>query len=358
MKKTRVHRRLWTVAAVLGLSITAGVALAQIRPVGKKAGLIQFDVITELNMDKDDRNTAVFARYWVCQDYYAVAVAWSEPHGGGLMYTWRGLAVLSDKIGFRMGHEGYHDWVPVNTTYPKPLGEKAPFEMGGGMTRLKGMRFAEAEALARRIYVSDLGSLKDASQGTDRVVDLKGRENVDGVKRKVAQMKVHAKSNRIESMELFDAQQRQLGTMRYQYDRGGDASALARLVAELPARPEKVVVDANVTSSGTGVGSKIYQVGTVDYVSHKGGRTCTVTYTDVTVGDQVLRLPVHVEVRVSENKQLLRSARLINFQRVNLDKAGVWEAARAFARLSLLARGQTRTQGQNNTSRTETARIT
>jgi hypothetical protein len=334
MEKRHNHRRLWIVTALAGLSITAGIGLGQIKPVGRKAGLIQFDAITELNMDQDDRHTVVFARYWVCQDYYAVAVAWSEPHGGGLMYTWKSLVVLSDKTGFRMGHETNHDWGAVNTTYPKPLGERGPFQpMGGGIPRLMGMPFAEAEALARRVYVSDLGSLKDASRDTHRVVDLKVPGGTDGIERKLAQLKVRAKGNRIESMDLLDAQQRSLGTMKYECDRGSNVSPLARLVAELPAKPQKVAVDANVTNSSGGV-RKTYEVKDIDYVSHKGGRTCTVTYKDVTIGDQVLRLPVHVEVHVSEDKRLLRSARLINFKRVNLDKTGVWEAARAFAHLS------------------------
>jgi hypothetical protein len=71
----------------------------------------------------------------------------------------------------------------------------------------------------------------------------------------------------------------------------------------------------------------------MDYVSHKGGRTCTVTYKDVSVGDRVLRLPVQVQVRRSDNKQLLRVARLMNFQRVDLDKEGVWKAAKQFGGL-------------------------
>jgi len=333
MKERHTYRRLWLVAALAGLSITGGIGLGQIRPSGRKAGLIQFDAVTELNMSQDDRNTVVFARYWVCQDYYAVAVAWSEPHGGGWMYTWKGLVILSDKTGFRMAHETYHDWLAVNTTYPKPLGERGPFQQGGGIVMLKTMRFAEAEALARRVYVSDLASLPDASQNADRVIDLKAPEGTGGAKRKLAQLKVRARGNRIESMDLLDAQQKSLGAMKYEYDKGG-VSSPAGLVAELPARPQKIAVDANVTSSSSRGVTKTYPIKDIDYVSHKGGRTCTVAYKDMTIGDQVLRLPVHVEVRVSEDKRLLRSTRLINFQHVNLDKTGVWEAAKAFTHLS------------------------
>jgi len=150
MKKTHTRpQRVWMVAAIAGLSITAGIGLCQIQPVGSKAGLIQFDAINELNMEELCTNTVVFTRYWVCQDYYALSVAWCEPHGRGLMYVWRTLVILSDETGIRMAHEWYHDWVPVNTTYPKPLGERGPFWVfSGGIPRLAEMRFAEAEALA------------------------------------------------------------------------------------------------------------------------------------------------------------------------------------------------------------------
>jgi hypothetical protein len=58
-----------------------------------------------------------------------------------------------------------------------------------------------------------------------------------------------------------------------------------------------------------------------------------VTYKDVTLGDTVLRLPVEVKVRRSDSNLLVRSARFMNFKRVDLDKKGVWEAARAFGGL-------------------------
>lgn len=85
-----------------------------------------------------------------------------------------------------------------------------------------------------------------------------------------------------------------------------------------------------VTSKDT---KATYQIPDVNYVSHKGGRTCTVTYEDVTLGETVVRLPAQVAVHRTEDRWPMRSARLMNFQRVELDKDGVWEAARAFGGL-------------------------
>lgn len=336
MEQRRIRRlRAWMLAALVGLSMGARPGLCRIEPVGRTTGLIQFDAISETFIDTGDfrANQVTFARYWVGQDYYAVSVVWYEPHGGGLP---RGLVILSDQAGLRMDNEWYGDYVPINTTYPKPIGERGPYSATGWAVPLcAGIRFAEAEALSRRVYVSDLGPLSEPGRDTNAVADLKVQEAVGGAKRRLAQLKVRAKGDRIESMDLFDGQQRPLASMRYEYGSDGNQPRLSRLVADLPVRPEKLAVDdPNVTVRVKRDGTwheKTVQVPHVDHVSHKGGRTCTVTYKDVTVGDQVVRLPVHVEVRVTDDRRLLRAARLLGFRRVDMDKAEVWEAAKAFA---------------------------
>jgi len=331
-KRCRCAVRLWLVAALAGLSIAGGIGLGRIQPTGGKAGLIQFDVISELNMDEAFTHWIVFARYWVCRDYYAVSVLWSEPHGVGHQ-DMKTLAVLSDETAFRTDDQMYAFWVPLNTTYPRPLGERGPFRWGGAMYELAEMRFAEAEALARRVYVSDLAPGTGPSRNPDGVVDLHVPESARGIQRKLARLKARLKDDRIESMELFD-KQRSLCRLEYEYEPSGKASGLSRLVAHLPVRPEKLAAQVTLTSTSSQGDTKNFKLNDVDHLHHRGGRTCTVTYRDVSLGDTVLRLPVQVEVRVSEDKRLLRSARLIDFKRVDLDKAGVWEAARAFGGLS------------------------
>jgi hypothetical protein len=195
------------------------------------------------------------------------------------------------------------------------------------------MRFAEAEAAARRVHVSDLGIGTDPNHRADKVIDLKVAEN-PGAARKLARLKAQVKGNRIESMELFDDKQASLCRIKYEYERGGDASPLSRLVADLPVRPERLGIDAKVTSASPRGEKNAYEVREVDHVSHKGGRTCTVVYKDVTIGDKTLRLPVQIEARAGDDHRLLRSARLMNFKRVDLDKAGVWKSAIAFAHMS------------------------
>jgi len=322
------RRRLWFMAVLAAFSIAGGIGLCRIQPSGTKAGLIQFDVVSDLYLTSGlNANIVVFARYWVCEEYYAISVVWTEPHGGGR--DMRSQIVFSDETGFRMDSERHSEWVPLNTTYPKPVGERPPFRWRTGG---EDARFAEAQALARRVYAEDLGSIEKAKAGAGGVfeVNLPARPGVAA--RKPARLKVQVRDDRIESMELFDAQQRPLVATKYQYEPGEGSLRLAMLTAELPVRPEKLPGGDNVTISSRDR-QWTHAVPDFDYISHKGGRTCTVTYKDVSVGDRVLRLPVQVQVRRSDNKQLLRVARLMNFHRVDLDKEGVWKAAKEFGGL-------------------------
>jgi len=331
MRRTYIGWWLWIVVALIAPLVTA-VGFCRIQPSGTKAGLIRFDAVSEWNMDwTGSTNIVAFARYWVCQDYYAVSVVWTEPRGHGR--DMKTAMVLSDGTGFRMDNEHYPHWVPTNTTYPKPVGERPPFRWGGGAYGSEDMRFAEADALARRVYVSDLAPAKNPKSEADGVVDVNVPRGPGGVTRKLARLKVHAKDDRIESMELFDNQRQSLAKMRYEYEPGAGAARIRTLVAELTVRPEKLGVSSSVTFTRADGTKTSYKIPDANYVSHKGGRTCTVTYRDVTLGDKVLRLPVQVRVQRSDNKQLLRSARLMNFKRVDLDKKGVWEAAKAFGSL-------------------------
>ncbi len=332
MRETHTHRRRpWIMVGVAALATVAGIGLCQIQPSGRSAGVIQFDVISDGNLDLvKGGHMTVFARYWVCEDYYAVSLVWVEPPRCGR--DLKTQVIISDATGFRMNSEYHHNWVPLNTTYPKPLGDRGAFRWAAGFYGSEGMRFAEAEALARRVYASDFAPAQGRTPDANGFVEVDVPKHADSVTRKLAHLKVRADKDRLESLELFDEQHRSLARVRYEYDRHADPPRVATVVTELPVRPETLATGGTKTISSGGQ-TRTIRIPDANYVSHKGGRTCTVTYQDVTVGATVLRLPVQVKVQRSDNQQLLRSARLMNFRRVDLDRAGVWEAAQAFSRL-------------------------
>jgi hypothetical protein len=333
MEKTQIGcRLLWAAAPLAILAAVTGIGLGQIQPVGKKAGLIQFDAVIEMYPEQG-MNWAAFARYWVCQDFYAVSQVWNEPR----VFSPGNLTMLSDKTGFRIENGNAREFLPVNTTYPKPLGERGPFPIGGagnnGIALDANMRFADAEAASRRVHTDDLGSPAASRPRLDGVTDVKMIQSPDGVRRKVAQLKVRAAGNCIQSVDLLDDRQQPLGHMKYEYEQGGAAPQLSRLIADWPERPQKLTTDIHSLFGSTlepGM-RKVDKTIEIDYTSHKGGRTATVIYKDVALGDKVMRLPVQVEVRRTSDKRLLRTAKLMNFKRVEMDEAGVWQAAKAFA---------------------------
>ena len=280
-KRKRTQQRRWLMG-LLALSIAGGAALCQIAPSDPKSSLIQFDVISELNMDWSWANTVVFTRYWVCTDYYAMGVVWSEPHGRGLLIM-RTAVVVSDADGFLMANDLFPDWEPANKTYPRPLGPRGPFRWGGGLYELSEIRFAEEQALARRVHTSDVAALLEANQGR-RTANLEVDSAPNGYPRELSRLKVQAADGRIEAMELFDAQDRSLARMAYEYESPGPTPRITRLTANLPARPEKLALRGKITATtvnGNAEERQTFKLETLDHVYHQGGRTCSVAYQDV-----------------------------------------------------------------------------
>ncbi len=323
----RPARWLWIVVTLAILSTTTGTGITAIEPCGKDIGMIQFDVINQWNLDMTrGGNVLVFARYWVCDAYYAISVIWTEPRGEGR--DSKSLIVFSDETVFDMENEHHSFWKPINTRYPKPVGPRPPFRWGGGFYGSEERRFAEAQAQARRVYASDFESVK----GRDGIVDVNVAEGPGGVKRNLTHLKPRLADGRIESMELFDDRRGSLAKMEYAYQRTDSGQRLTTLTAELPIRPE-IIAGGTSTTIATDGQTTTSRIPDVNYVSHKGGRTCTVTYDDIGLGGDIVRLPIRIVVQRSDTKEFVRSARLMNFKRVDIEKAGVRQAARSFGGL-------------------------
>ncbi len=320
--QNRPARGLWLLVILMVLSTMAGTGSGPMEPKGKTVGLIQFDVITELFANRPGvSNIVVFARHWVCPEYYAVSFPWVEFPGQSLNY--KGQVVFSDEAAFNIDDELSSHPRALHASHPKPLGSRPPLRHFVGTHYL---RFAESETLSKRVYIDNFASAANQN-GT---IDVNVPDRSSGVSRKLGRLKAQVQQGQIESMELLDKDHEPLTAIRYEYDRRSGSDCLSKLVAQLPVRSQEVVLNAEpkVLPSGeiqTSQGTRL------DYVRHKGGRTCTVHYQDVVLGAKHLRLPVKIEVRRSDTQELLRSARLMNFKQVDLDKAGVRRAAAVFA---------------------------
>ena len=314
---------------ILSLSATSA---GKIEPAGTNIGAVQFDAVIELNRYSPHSlrhdYTMIFARYWVARDYYSASVVWAEPQSTDLFFAIHpmGLSVFSNEQAFKVCHESIKK---DNETYKKPLGQRGVFRYMFGGYPISNIRFAEREALAERLYATDIKFSEDANKADEEVLDfsIAATEGVDA--RVVSKLKIQTNGDRIDSMQLFNSDKRLLKDIIYEYENKGNKSYLHMQTIVLPERP------VTVGFKGEGVkvtlDGKEYRYRYLEATHNAGGRRCTVEYELVTLVDKRIPIPVRVTVRGGQENRILRSVHLMNFKKVQLDAVGAEDAARQFA---------------------------
>jgi hypothetical protein len=307
-------------------TVPTDTASAKIVLAGTNMGAVQFDAVIELNRysPRSARHdyTQIFARYWVSRDYYTSAVVWAEPQSRDMFFAVQppNLCVTSNKHAFNIFHDSIRK---VDEAYTKPLSERSVLRQKFGGYSIGNIRFAEREALAERIYAADLRNWEDSKQTDEGVFDIAGGNNRD-----VARLKVSSNGQQITSMQLYNAEQRMLKDISYEYESKGGKSLLRRQTVALHERPMMVGYKGKgmrITLDG-----KEHWYRELKAKHHAGGRTCTVEYELVRLGDKEVSLPAQVTVRNGKDGRILRCVRMMNFKQIDLDAAGAEEAARRF----------------------------
>ncbi len=299
--------------ALVAVVVVLGVVTAQaVAPTGSRAGAVQFDAVFELNSPTRGNHVLLFARYWVGPDFFNASVIWAEPHGRGLTFPIYPptLSFASDANAFTMSH----DLFPVyDTRYAKPLEPRGVFRYMYGDYPIDNIRFAEQEALAQRIYTTDLDRLRDANE------------------RGFHSLQANRSEDRIESLRLLGPEKTVLKDIVYEYD-VESPGRLRRKTVKLPERP------MTVGFQGKGV---VVKVGDQEHTyrdfkgtHHAGGRTATVNYEPVTLAGREVALPAKIQVVSEAQGQSLRSVRLLDLKPSALDAAGAKDAARRFGGFS------------------------
>jgi len=315
----RASRYLTIGLIALCLMQVPGPANASIEPTGRSVGLIQFDATIYVRRQLDLPNSTIFARYWVCPQYYALAIPWTEPRVFSILYL-SGLACLSDDSGFHRHHSWYTKPQYVDRSYQKPVGDRPPFTWGGGVYSPNDVRFADFAALSRRLFERDLKDLQ--ASGTMEFHDPA---------RKVSSVRYKAAGGRLESLDILDKDNRPFCKIKYEYTSDDHPPKLDKLIAELPVRPQMIARRGTIKLYNPGTGEYRVRPSEAEYVYHKGRRICQVMYQDIQLGQRLVRLPVRIEVRIASNNLLLRSATLSNFKLVNMTKEQVWQQAKTYA---------------------------
>jgi hypothetical protein len=128
---------------------------------------------------------------------------------------------------------------------------------------------------------------------------------------------------------LFDANDKSLKAIRYEYEPAAGHPALAREKIFLPEKPVEVGLQRGTVDIR--IGGTNYQFSKFPTVDRVGGRNCTVDYRAVKLGDGIARLPVRIEVRTAVDSNLVRSVEMTNFQCIAATPLEAKRAAASFA---------------------------
>ncbi len=295
-----------------------------LQPTGSRVGAVQFDAVIEVNSESNVSHVLLFARYWVGPDYYGLGITWGEPHGIGLdlsLYP-PTLVIVSNKAGFEVLHDIRSEYA---ASYARPLGERGVFGFMYGDYPIQNTRFAEQEALATRLYGQDFTDVNWCVGDVNETLEM---SHADNRERAISRLNVHACDGRIESITLFDFESRMLKDIDYAYAERNGHVQLLRQQVYLPERPLAVALQGD--GFRVKVREKEYKCTRFDAVHHEGGRKCTIEYEPVTLNGKDVLLPTQEIVWDGRKEKILRSVRMMNFKRVDLDANGVKEAARRF----------------------------
>jgi hypothetical protein len=340
MKITRMSLPYSSLAALLAgcLSISFGLCSIKpdkIEPTGTNiGGAIQFDAVIELNRYSPDSlcqdYTMIFARYWVASNYYSAAVVWAEPKSTDMFFTARpGLSMSSNEHSFNICLQTK---TKSDDVYKKPFVKRGVMRHKFGSYPIDNIRFAEAEALAERIYTADLKSLEDSNQAGAEVLDLSILSAEGGDKRDVYQLKIQRNGEHIDSMQLFNANNQMIKDISYDYENIGGMNYLSKMTVVLPERP--MMVGFNGKGIKVTLDGKEYQYRDILATHHLGGRTCTVEYETMELGDKKVTLPVKVTVHNQKDGHILHIVQMMNFKHISMDSPSAEKAAKQFSRFT------------------------
>jgi hypothetical protein len=271
---------------------------------------VQFDAILELNAPLCRTHVGLFARYWVSPQFYRAAVVWAEPHEGSLNFPIYPptLSVASDPNTLTINHQFQHIYDGV---FRKPFEPRGPFQHRFNAYALADIRFAEQEALAQRIYISDLKGFVNEGEMHEQIVDIPSGGGDARVARGVAQIRARRSQGRLDDLYLLDPNGRLLKSINYEYGDADNDSPLLRERVFLAEHP--IMVGFNRGGPTITISGATRQYSRLETMLHEGGRQCIVDFGMQRIGRRSLSLPVRIVVYSGDQRQVLRSVRLYNF---------------------------------------------
>jgi len=300
---------------------------SKIDSVRKIEGVIEFDATIEIDPPLSPNSVVLFARCWVASNYYRVSVIWAEPNGDRMWFPIYPptLRISSDPDSFAVGD----DLFPRNNAkFKKPVEDRGVFVNMYGDYPVSNLRFADQEAIAERLYKSDLSnSVEDSQSVSDSLFPL--CPTSFHTNREITGFKVKETNGAIESLILFGNEARLLKQCDYEYDNDVKEPGISR---DRVAWPERAIKTGFREGAVTvKVAKTNYNFSTFDSTYESGGRISSVDYCPIAFGSTMVRLPIRITVRMGQSGEIVRSAQMTNFHLVQITAAEADRAAIEFA---------------------------
>jgi hypothetical protein len=290
---------------------------------------VRFDAVVELSAPIMHTYATVFARYWVNSETYMVSIVWGEPHVGSLNISPYPVSVLVESTAerFRVASQIQEH---IGCENAKPTGRRGPFYHKLNTYVLADTRFAEQEALATRIYESDLRLHSIPSDDSWEIIDVPASDpNSEQIEpRDVTKLRVRRSNDQVQSLRLYDPNNQMLKSIDYTYCQHEGHTLLARQDVILPEHSMCIGFEGEglVAENGT----DRYALKTMNTTHHAGERHCTIRHQPFSLHKKLLSVPQEITVATKYGGLPLRAAKLFDFRTVKMTLQEVRDEADRF----------------------------
>lgn len=302
---------------ILALVITT-VCLSPVRALNtanspdRKMQIVRFDAVVELGAPTVKSHAIAFVRYWVSSQAYVASIVWAEPHVGSLNFSGYPVSVSieSTRERFHLTSQT-HDFLACEQA--KPIPPRGPFCHKLNVYALGDMRFAERDALATRVYKTDLNLPSLQSDDAWEIITIPARAPDPNLvdSRDLAKLHVRREHGQVQSLRLYDVNDQMLKSIDYVWSHHDGQHRLAYQKVVLPERP--ICIGFNDGGLVAENGTDRYVIKTMNTTHHMGERHCTIWYAPFVLGETLLSVPQEITVATPKGSPNLRAAGLFNF---------------------------------------------
>ena len=316
------------VALVIFAMIVCGDCEVAVKSGQKFPGVVQFDAIIEIDPPLSPNCVTLFARYWVATNYYCLGILWAEPYGTRIWFPIYPptLRVASDDYSFSVSS----DFFPKNNAmYKKPVGDRGTFVNMFGDYPVSNLRFADEEGYAGRLYLKDLSAfVQGGGSGSKQGIIVSLPDN-HAQKRKDCSVKIDSQNEEISSLSLFGGDGQLVKQCEYQYTNAVDLRELVSETTSWPERHTKTGVQEGAVN--VKLAQRNLEVKSFESIYEAGGRSSTVEYRPITLGQATVRLPVTITVRRTKDREIIRSVQMTNFHLVKKSETECSQSSQEFS---------------------------